>query len=121
MLRLFQLTSIVAVLLLSVHRVTCQILAPNDPTRVAYAPDQAHGPALVDELRPIYQSTESARQKQYASQQRNNEQNNIQEDQPIKPFMNREVHAFFYAWYGAPPTDKEFYHWTHGVLDTFCQ
>ena len=31
-------------------------------------------------------------------------------------FPTPSLHAFFYAWYGAPPHDVGFLHWTHSVL-----
>ena len=31
-------------------------------------------------------------------------------------FPSRELHLFFYAWYGAPPQDASYLHWTHSVL-----
>lgn len=29
---------------------------------------------------------------------------------------SREVHAFFYLWYGNPATDGEYLHWNHAIL-----
>ena len=31
-------------------------------------------------------------------------------------FPSPQLHVFFYAWYGAPPHDAGYLHWTHSVL-----
>jgi glycoprotein endo-alpha-1,2-mannosidase len=31
-------------------------------------------------------------------------------------FPKREVHAFFYLWYGIPETDARYLHWNHSIL-----
>jgi len=31
-------------------------------------------------------------------------------------FPSPSLHIFFYAWYGAPPHDAGYLHWTHSVL-----
>lgn len=92
---------------------------PDDPTQVAYARDQAHGPAVIDELRPIDQTSnqhDTPTESHHSLNPSTDQQSDQSNVHSIKPFTKREVHAFFYAWYGAPPVDDQYYHWTHGVL-----
>ena len=30
--------------------------------------------------------------------------------------INYNIHAFYYAWYGAPSEDGEWFHWNHKYL-----
>ena len=40
---------------------------------------------------------------------------------PLSLFPSPTLHIFFYAWYGAPPTDVGYLHWTHSVLPHWKQ
>jgi glycoprotein endo-alpha-1,2-mannosidase len=40
---------------------------------------------------------------------------------PLSLFPSPSLHIFFYAWYGAPPTDVGYLHWTHSVLPHWQQ
>lgn len=40
----------------------------------------------------------------------------LKRNKELQNFVNYDVHAFYYAWYGTPAVDGLYYHWNHKYL-----